>query len=802
MRINLRDLRIGWRVLVKEPAYSAVVLLGLAVGIAACFLLLGFVRHSFSYDRQVPEHDRIYLLQEHWNVALLGDGWSGDASLAARDAAAVSGQPVLVSYFYYRGLDVRTGVHVESLRAALADPDFETIFKPTVLAGDLHAALTRPDALALTRASALKLFGRVDVAGAALRTGQRTYTVAAVLEDQPAASTMPFDALAGMDGTVMAADTRAILRHNWGLDNGRIFIKMLPGADPRALLETVRRGLRQSPLVKRDFAEQVAGLNGRDLIEYRLMPMAEAYLAPDVKDDPSLHGNRHGVLGLAAIALLVLLLAGANYVNLATVRTLARQREIAMRKVLGASSRVVARQFLTESVLVCLIATVLGLLMAWLVLPVFSDLVQRRFDDMFSPATIALALGLGMLLGLVGGVYPTWSALGVRTTAALAGRASSESAQGLWLRRALTTLQFGVAMGLTAATLAVAWQTRYTTALDPGFDPAPLLMFPVAGDMREPKVQALREAIARLPGVAGVAESQLPFSIGNNIIRLHREGGDGVDVNQYAVSPEFFGVYGVRPVAGRLYDPARDKLSDGGQLVINAMAARQLGFATPEDAVGKTVSEPAGNRWQVAGVAPDVRHRSARERQQPTLYRLHPRVNMFTVRCNGDVDAVKRAVEDLWPRYFPNETLSVVRARTVISDLFYADDLRLAKLLAVASVIATAIAAFGIYVLAAYSVQRREKEIVLRKLYGAGRTAIGGLVAREFALLVGAGAVLGLPLAWIAIARYLGAFSERAPVGAWTLLAALLVAGAVALLSTLRHALAALRIRPALALRE
>jgi putative ABC transport system permease protein len=209
-----------------------------------------------------------------------------------------------------------------------------------------------------------------------------------------------------------------------------------------------------------------------------------------------------------------------------------------------------------------------------------------------------------------------------------------------------------------------------------------------------------------------------------------------------------------------------------------------------------------GKPMQIVGVAPDMRHRSARESQQPSVYYLRERIGGFTVRCSGDVDAVRRAIEAMWPRYFPNETLGVVRMPALIADLFYADDLRLSKLLAAASVIATAIAAFGIYVLAAYSVQRREKEIVLRKLYGARGAAIGALVAREFALLLGAGAVLGLPVAWIAIARYLGAFSERAPVGAWTLLAALLVAGLVALGSTLRHTLAAVRIRPALALRE
>ncbi|KGF82313.1 hypothetical protein IA69_08250 [Massilia sp. JS1662] len=801
--MNLRDFRIGWRLLVKEPAYSAVVVLGLAVGIAVCFLLLGFVRHSFSYDEHVPERERVVQLQQRWNLALLGNGWSSTASLPARDAAVASGQPVLATAFLDRGVNVRVGGRALAFGVALVDPDFEKIFAPRVLAGDLHAALTRPEALALTADTALKVFGRVDVVGRTLSGDRRTYVVAAIVANPPAATTMSFEALAGTGSPILEADMREFASRAWGFSPGRVYLKLLPGADAGAVLDTLRRGLRASPLVRQSYAQQVAALGGRDLIDYRLQPIADVYLAPDLNDIFAPHGNRHGVLGLGAVAVLVLLLAATNYVNLATVRTLARQREIAVRKVLGASAPAVARQFLAESVLVCLIATVLGLLLAWLLLPVFADLVQRKLDGMFNAGALAATLVLGVLLGLAAGAYPTWSALRVRATAALAGRGAAETVRGLWIRRGLTALQFGVAIGLTATTLAVAWQTRYASTLDPGFDAAPLLMFPAANDMRDPRTRALRDAIARLPGVAGVTVSHLPFSVGHNIVVMRRAGGTATDVNLYAVGPEFFDVYGVKPVAGRLYSPALDKSGDNDRVVLNAAAARQLGFPTPRAAVGQMVTDNMDDKpKQVVGVAPDLRQRSARDGQQPSMFYLNDRVGGFTVRCSGDVDAVRRAIEALWPRYFPNEPVDVVRMPTLITDIFYADDLRLAKLLAAASAIATAIAAFGIYVLAAYSVRRREREIVLRKLYGAGHAAIAKLVAREFAALVGAGAVLGLPFAWVAIQRWLGAFTERAPIGAWTLVAALLVAGVVALVSTLRHALAAVRIRPAAALRE
>jgi putative ABC transport system permease protein len=801
--MSLRDFRIGWRFLVKEPAYSTVVVLGLALGIAVCFLLLGFVRHSFSYDQHVPEHERVFLLEERWNVALHGSAWGSGASMPARDAVLASGQPVLVTAFLNRILNVRVGDRALAIGARLVDPDFEKIFAPRVLAGDLHAALTRPEALALSADAALKLFGRIDVVGRTLQGDHHTFVVAAIVATPPTATTMPFHALAGTGSAILPAGASDYAAGNWGFSPGRVYVKLLPGADPRAVLDAVRRGLRASPLVRRDHAQQVAALGGRDLIDYRLQPIADVYLAPDLNDVFARHGNRQGVIGLGAVAVLVLLLAATNYVNLATVRTLARQREIAVRKVLGAPAQAVARQFLAESVLVCLLATTLGLLLAWLLLPGFSDLVQRKPDGMFSPAALATTLALAVLLGLAAGAWPTWSALRVRATAALAGRGTGETVRGLWARRALTALQFGVAIGLTATTLAVAWQTHYASTLDPGFDPTPLLLFPVDNDMGDPRTRALHDAVARLPGVAGVAVSHLPFSVDHSTVSLRRAGGTTTDINAYNVTPEFFDVYGVKPVAGRLYSPALDRINADDRIVINAAAARQLGFPAPRDAVGQMVTNYANGRpMQVVGVAPDLRQRSAREGQQPSVFFLNDHVATFTVRCSGDVDTVRRAIETLWPRYFPNEGLDIVRVSTLISNIFYAGDLRLAGLLAIASAIATAIAAFGIYVLAAYTVRRREREIVLRKLYGAGHPAIARLVVREFAALVGAGALLGLPFAWVAIQRWLGGFAERAPIGGWTLLAALLVAAAVALVATLRHALAALRIRPAFALRE
>ncbi len=801
--MNLRDFRIGWRLLVKEPAYSAVVILGLTIGFAVCYLLLGLVRHSFSYDTQVPGVEHIYRIKSHWNAPDAPSTWGSSASLPARAGALSAGGDVMASAFITRKIDVRVGAIVQTIEITVVDPDFQKMFGLTVRQGDFSTALTRPDAIALTEETATKLFGKTEVAGQTVQIGGAPYLVSAVLADQPAASTMPFSAITGINTAIWNAEYRQLVTTNWGSSHGPVYVKLGPGTTRTSVEEAIRRTFLASSFNLRQSPDQLAQLAGKDAITFKLGPLSEAYLDPELRADAPNHGDRKAVLGLAAVGLLILLLAATNYVNLATVRTLRRQREIAVRKVLGASAGAVSRQFLAESILVCLIATALGLLLAWMLLPLFSDLVQRKFDSMFAPSALLASLALGIVLGVAAGAYPTFSALRVRATSALSGRGHAETAGGLWLRRVLTVLQFATAMGLSGLTLAVAWQTRYASELHPGFDAAPLLIVPTSSDMRNANVSAFNDALRRLPGVTAVGISDAPITTNHNSTALKREGGTPIEINYFEVSPDFFSAYALTPVAGRLYSPDKDKVEDRDRIVINAAGARKFGFASAQDAVGKFIGNPdgTGTPRQIIGVAPDIRHRSAREEMQDTVYFLSKRSGVFTVRSESALQSVETAVEQMWPSFFPNDVLNMRRVESTFAEN-YADDLRLAKLLAVSSVIAIAIAAFGIYVLSAYSVQRRTREFVLRKLYGASGGAIGRLVAREFAVLIGAGALIGLPVAWIATGRYLANFTEQAPIGLWTISAALAVAVAVALGSTLRHTLAAVRIAPALALRD
>lgn len=804
--MKFNDFQISWRLLIKEPGYSAVAMLGLSVGIAVCYLLLGFVRYSLNYDAQVPQAGQVYLVNTQFNHSVGGMPWVEESPQALIAVAARSGFEVQGSTFLKQTRSLVIDNIAQEVDLHVVHPAFQSIFGIAAVAGDLQAALARPDTVALTVGAAARMFGSAQALGKRVQIDGKTFEVAALLPDQPSSTTLPYTALVGIGSAVLSDRSRNDLMTNWGSLNGRVYLKLGKTVAPAAVAALLQQAADNSPLRQYFPPEVLAQLGEKKLLELRLQALRDVYFQTDIEYDPghSAHGDPRVVFGLAAIAILIVALAVTNYVNLSTVRTLRRQREIAMRKVLGASTSRVVSLFLAESVLVASLSTLLGLGLALALKNPFGVLVNRTLDSLFSLPNVAACLLLGVLVGLLSGAYPAWVALKVRVTEAIAGRGDAEAAGGLWLRRGLTVLQFGTAMGLTCVCIAIAWQTAFATGRSPGFDPAPLLQLdlPVGSNLSSPANQTFREAVRRVPGVLEVASAKEVVGRHkvNQVASAKRAGAAGVSLNFKGVSQEFFSTYGVNPMAGRVFSPRLDA-ADSNAVVINARAATMLGFASAQEAVGQFVESGPSGPLKIVGVAGDMRHTSLREQAQPLLYYLSTTNRVLTVRTDGQVGPVETAIDALWKQHFPNQVMHLQRAQSFFA-ADYADDLRVAKMLAASTLISMAIAAFGIYVLAAYSVGRRKREIVLRKLYGAGHAAIVGLVSREFALIIGVSALLGLPLAALVVQRYLMSFVERAPVGAWSVLAALALAALVAMGSTWRHTYAAMRMKPSVALRE
>lgn len=273
---------------------------------------------------------------------------------------------------------------------------------------------------------------------------------------------------------------------------------------------------------------------------------------------------------------------------------------------------------------------------------------------------------------------------------------------------------------------------------------------------------------------------------------IARPDGQKVPIEEKAVGANFFELFGLHPVAGRLF--SRD--GEGG-VVLNAQGALAMGFASPEAAVGQMLDKDE----RIIGIAPALRFQSLREKPGAILYVQDEEQGVLVVRARGPLAEARARVEALWLRFFPNDVPSIESAAAVFA-ANYSDDLRQARLLALASLVATALACCGIYVLSSYTIRRRAREFVLRKLHGAAPRHIGMLVAREWMLLLAAGAALALAPAWLWSERYLATFVERAPMGCWPWVAAILGVGATALAACLRQAVLAMRLPPALVLRD
>lgn len=813
--MKLRDFRIGWRALLQEPAYTLAVVLGLGVGLAACLLLLGLVRYSMEYNSHFPDVDKVYVVKQHFNVdpaSPLQDVVPMFLREAALKTPGVAGAVVYIpARPEITPLTVRINRGIFTVRGLTAMPGFTEMLGLRAVQGNLADALEKPDRFVVTEAGALRLFGTANAVGRTMLAEGSTVQVGAVVPTPPANTTIPFEVLFGVNSVVAGPEIRHEMmtgEHGW---MGKMLIRVRTRASLPVIIDSLQKVVDTAPSMQHFTPETRARLGKRKAIELTMSPLRDAYFDYKMENSfvsaPGDRANPVLVAGLAALALLILVMAAINYVNLSMVRVLRRQREVAMRKVLGASVTQLMLLFLFESLLVAMTATALGLMLAWLALPVFSQLVNRQLDGLFSLLNIVAAFGIGGVLGVTTAIYPAWVALRVHPTQVLAGRPDTESRGSMQWRRALTVLQVSVAMGFASVTIAVAWQTHYAMHASPGFDPAPFVIVDMPERVKDSeKARRFYSTLAAQPGVAGVAISEDPvgrldWSWTHD---LTRPGGASVGMEMKSVSANFFELYGIAPLAGRLFQAAVDKEDDRVPLVLNAVAVRELGFASAEAAIGQILLfKGFENRViskRVVGVAPELRFHSLRDAPTATAYELWTAGTVLSVRAPADPVAVERSVQALWPSFFPDAVPKIIRAGEVLA-VNYADDARLAKLLSVATCIALAIAAFGTYVLSANTVQRRAREIVMRKLHGARATDICMLVVREIGALVLAAAVIALPIAVLAIRRYLAGYVEHAPIGYWTLLFALALTLIIALIAIARHTWIAMRMVPAEALR-
>jgi putative ABC transport system permease protein len=829
-------LTVGIRALTKNKTYAFINIVGLAIGLAACLMLLVYVRYETSYDNWLPNHENTYQLQTRYTEKATGQ------TLNLQMASYTSGQrlkenfPQIESIVYASGggtTVIRNGEAVLVDNASLVNGAFFDTVQLPLLHGDAASALQNPGSVALSETTARRLYGTDNVVGQTLtqmlRGRQVDFRITAVFRDLPRNSHMRFSMLSRIDPTSYYAETPEFM-NNWGWQSGWYYLRLRPGTDPAAINAAMPAWERR--VIPTQVIDGIS-YNPGDESDYRIENVRSLHLG-EAQNGAARPGNDWTTITtFLIVAFLILGMACVNFTNLATARASQRAREVALRKVLGANRRQLITQFLAESVLIACISMLLALALVELLLPTFSSFLDAdlRMQYLGWNGMLLPVLGLTLLVGAAGGLYPAFYLSRFQPAQVLkANKSSAEAAGSGLLRNILVIGQFAVSIGLIICTAVVYGQTVYAQTVDPGYRRDGILQVDGIGRRQiVPLQETLIREIERVPGVRSAARTTIGVATQNSTNEgvLLPGRTDPINIGSYQVDYKFFDTMGIRLIAGRSFDqnrpmddatvpfptdPAAQRaiIARGGvNVVINESAARKLGWRNPADAVGKQVR--AGIFGQdyglvpvtIIGVVQDSRFRSIREPLDEIMFRIdRTGGNVLDIRLDPGADprAVLTGVEAVWKRLVRDAPFSARFSEDIVAELYTAETAR-AKVFAGFAMLAVIIACLGLFGLAAFTAERRTKEIGIRKVLGARIRDIVGLLAWQFSKPVIIANLIAWPVAWWAMRKWLDGFDARIDLGPTPFVLAGLLALVIAIGTIAGHAIKVARANPILALR-
>ncbi|OYU16494.1 MAG: ABC transporter permease [Alphaproteobacteria bacterium PA4] len=824
----------GLRALDRNRVFAAINILGLAIGMAACILLLLFVRYETSYDQWLPEHERAFQVQRY------GHDPDGRGDEAVQVTAHIAGTTLKKDFPEIEALAyvsegepvVLQNGNASTSIVLMVDPSFLDIIQLPLVRGDRRSAMRDIHSALLTEHEAMKRFPGHDPVGQTLtmvRNGKSIdYRITGVLKDIPRNSQFHGDIIVPYDRAGIGLPDSFYT--NFGWNGGYNYVRLRPGVRFADLQP------RMASWEKRNIPSQDAGgvmVNEGDVSDWVMTPIADVHLGKAKMGAMTPTNDAKTIGTFTAVAILILAMACINFTNLATARAGQRAREVALRKVMGASRRQLIVQFLGESLVVAAIAMMVALAIVELALPLLSDFLKADLVlNYFGTGGILLpVVGLVLLVGVAAGLYPALVLSHFDPAPVLkSNRSGSEGMGSGWLRSALVVIQFAVSIGLVICTAVVAVQTRYARSADPGYSRAGLLQVSGIGRKQvEPVADSLVTAISQVPGVIGVGRTNLAIAGGNQSSSYYRMDGISrpLTMSTYNVDTGFFAALGLRPLAGRLLDPANPRddvdiaagdsptdaeimsiVARGANAVINTEAARKLGFANPADAVGKVVrASMVEDRFglvpvSIVGVVPSVQMRSVRDPIEPIIYYYDRSfLSDIMVRVKvGEAGAVRDRVEAVWKRYASQVPFDAKFADDIVRAQYDADEAR-AKTFAAFAGLAIIVACLGLYGLAAFTAERRTREIGIRKVLGANTGDIVRLLVWQFSRPVLIANIIAWPVAWWLMRDWLDGFSNRIDLGPQWFIGAGALAAIIAAATIIGHALKVAQRSPALALR-
>jgi putative ABC transport system permease protein len=816
-------LTIAIRMLVRNRVQSAINIGGLALGLAGCLMILSYVRYERSYDSWLADSARVYQVQTIVHPPGQPDVRSQLSPFPVYEQlpGAFPQIEAITSVQSGKTVTERDGqpIFVDVLTV---DADFFKVFALPFLHGSAATALSDPQATVMTESQAIRLFGTSDVLGRMVTfgagDGKRPVRVTGVLRDLPPNSSLRVGLLRRRDMNQVQPEARG-----WGVLAMSHYVKLRSAADAAVVSDNL------SPWAKRIMPP--VEINGRKVslaqagvFEFKLAPITSIHLgnAQDGAETPG--GDPRALATFTIVALLTLAMAVVNFVNLSTARAIQRAREVALRKVFGASRGQLACQFMVESLLVSGIAMLLALTLTELLMPWIAQAVgaEMRLVYLGPRGMLPVVAILFALTALAGGLYPAFAISRANPAPVLhANRGSSETAGSGLLRSLLVVAQFAIAIGLIVSTVVIWSQTRFIEQADPGYRRDGLIQIANAWRFTQgSEYVAARTVMLGIPGVTMTGRTSLGLGSDDTSPRLTRAPGAGeyITMTRVAVDADFLATTGVRLLAGRMLGDAvaTDKADNatpaalrqrGLNVVVSRSAAVKFGFRAPPAALGQTIQVAFEGMEMVpatiVGVVDDIRFRSAHDPIAPTVYIYDPtQCTQVLVRFrSASPSAVMGALNRIWRQYEPEIPFEAQFVDDISYQAYAAERGRMALFAAFAAM-GVLIACLGLYALAAHAAERRTKEIGIRKVLGASVPDIVRLLAWQFSKPVVVANLIAWPVAWWAMRDWLNQFDLRIPLTVTPFLLAGVLALAIALFTVAGHTMRVARVRPVHALRH
>jgi putative ABC transport system permease protein len=804
------------RNIIRHKLYSFINIAGLAVGLACVIFIMLFIRDEISYDKWIPGSENLYRVESTINDPGRPATRGTEIPFPVPEAMLQQIPEVkAMTRLVPQSATVMIGSRQFLEIMTVVDPGFFGVIRLPLMQGDPATVFAQPESVVLSQDKARKYFGAApamgkiivisgktcDKDGANCQARARPLVVTGIMRDLPSSTQLKGDIF--IPNTSAADPMSAGEKQGWMWFVGWGYVALAPGADPAAV-ETKLKTIIDRSLDPKNTAN--IDMRGSQRLVPHVVPFRDDHLSTDRYGGLTSGGSWTVVYGFAAIGALILLMACFNFMNLSTARATLRAREISLRKVMGARRRQLVVQFLGESVLVSLVALAFALALVEILLPAFNSflgkaVVLHYLSDW--PLVLAI-LSIAILAGLLSGIYPALVLSGFRPAATLRTSGSALSGSGL-LRASLVVLQFAVSVGLGIAVAVVFAQISFSRSIALGYQKDGIVLVDTGGvpsSVRDTFAQALRAN----PRISATAVSDT-VPLANRTIAdiVARPGGHAqLIVNVVAVSPDFMDLYNVRLLSGRMLSLSRgaDKHHAGTPyyVLINAAAARRLGY-TPQSAIGKTFVVHA-TQVTVAGVVDDIKMDGPKQPVAATIYRYELNGASFvSVRVRPEhLSDTLTFIDRTWRAFAP----TVAIQRSFLSDNFarqFQADERQGTIFSLFVTIAVFIACLGLFGLAAFTAERRIREIGIRKVFGARTRDLVFLLLWQFSIPVLIANLIAWPVAWYYLHDWLQGFAYRIALSPLYFLGAGAVALAIAWATVFVHALRVARANPIHALR-